>query len=211
LSTKADTSKFGPTVRKMRKSKGIGLRQMACLIGASQGYLSQVERGNYAPPSEEKIVALADALETDAARLLALGGRLPSDVNVALLDHVMTHGSNPTQAIRVSKSDTVEETLPNYLDEWLNAWRAAPRKGSIRTQDFYLASYLVAKGYEPLNVGKDSKGNFFEFAGGEKQGALVNAFYARSKESAVPPLIFMEGMKTIQARSRELEDDDDSK
>jgi transcriptional regulator with XRE-family HTH domain len=210
MKNKLDTSEFGRTVRKLRERRAIGLREMAERIGASQGYLSQVERGNYAPPSEEKIVALADALETNATWLLALGGRLPSEVNVALLDHFKTRVIRSLAVDQVSASDT-EGLLPEFLDEWLKDWRGNVAEGRIRTRDFYLASFLVGSGFEPVNVSRDSEGVVFEFADEETQRTLVNAYYARVNESAILPLAFVDGMKKMQRRLRELEDDDDSK
>ena len=77
---------FGTFIRetreKIRKSKGnlFSMRSLAGRIGVEPSFLSKVERGIEAPPSEEKIVALARELELDSDVLLALGGKLSSDL-----------------------------------------------------------------------------------------------------------------------------------
>jgi transcriptional regulator with XRE-family HTH domain len=71
---------FGTKVRKLRKKKGISLRKFAGRVGMSPTYLSKVERNEFKPPGEKKIIAIAEALDIDSDELLALGGRVASDV-----------------------------------------------------------------------------------------------------------------------------------
>jgi transcriptional regulator with XRE-family HTH domain len=46
-----------------------------------------VESGNVTPPSEEKLRALAKALDCDEDRLIALSGRVPEDVIKIIQKH----------------------------------------------------------------------------------------------------------------------------
>lgn len=71
---------FGPTIRAWREAKEIGLRRFADLVGMSPTYLSKIERGDFPPPGEEKIKAMAKELGQDADELLALAGRVASDL-----------------------------------------------------------------------------------------------------------------------------------
>jgi transcriptional regulator with XRE-family HTH domain len=71
---------FGTVVRREREAREIGLREMAKRIGVSPTYLSKVEREEFAPPTEEKVRAIAEILERDPDELLALAGRTPSDL-----------------------------------------------------------------------------------------------------------------------------------
>ena len=71
---------FGPTVRAWREEKEIGLRRFADLVGMSPTYLSKIERGDFPPPGEVKIKAIAKELGKDADELLALAGRVASDL-----------------------------------------------------------------------------------------------------------------------------------
>jgi transcriptional regulator with XRE-family HTH domain len=72
--------KFGPHIRETREAKGFGLRELARLIELEPAYLSKIEREIFAPPSEALIVKIARHLGEDPDRLLALAGKIPSDV-----------------------------------------------------------------------------------------------------------------------------------
>ena len=72
--------KFGAFVRREREGKGIGLREMARLIGVSPTYLSMVERDAMQPPAEDKVKAIATIINCDADDLLARAGRLSTDI-----------------------------------------------------------------------------------------------------------------------------------
>jgi len=56
------------------------LRQVAGKIGVAPSYLSRVERGEPTSLSEEKIIALAEVLDEDPDVLLALSGKISSDI-----------------------------------------------------------------------------------------------------------------------------------
>jgi len=56
------------------------VRQVAQRIGVEPSFLSKVERGEVAPPSEAKIVALAQELGEDPDVLLALAGKVSTDL-----------------------------------------------------------------------------------------------------------------------------------
>ncbi|GAB2178321.1 helix-turn-helix domain-containing protein [Dongia sp. agr-C8] len=73
--------KFGAFIRRQREAKEIGLREMAKKIDVSPTYLSKIERDEFAPPVEEKVKAIAKIIECDADELLALAGRVSSDVS----------------------------------------------------------------------------------------------------------------------------------
>ena len=72
---------FGATIRKLREERGIGLRQFAKMIGVSATYLSKIEREELHPPAEDRVTEMARLLEQDADELLALAGKVASDLN----------------------------------------------------------------------------------------------------------------------------------
>lgn len=80
------SKEFGNFVRetreKMRETRGnlFSMRSLAGRIGVEPSFLSKVERGIESPPSEEKIVSLARELEVDSDLLLAMGGKLSTDL-----------------------------------------------------------------------------------------------------------------------------------
>src|SRR5439155_13291503 len=72
--------KFGEFVRREREANEIGLREMAKMIGVSPTYLSKVERDEFPPPAEDKVRKIAGIIGRDADELLALAGRVASDL-----------------------------------------------------------------------------------------------------------------------------------
>jgi len=80
-------SKFGKRVRALRVERGLGLRKFAREVGISPTYLSKIERAEFPPPAEDKVVAIADALDQDRDELLALAGRVASDLEAVILRH----------------------------------------------------------------------------------------------------------------------------
>jgi transcriptional regulator with XRE-family HTH domain len=76
---------FGAYVRDRRErlrrdDPRFSVRQVAERIGVEPSFLSKVERDETPPPSEEKIIALARELDEDADVLLALAGKVSSDL-----------------------------------------------------------------------------------------------------------------------------------
>ena len=73
--------KFGAYVRQEREGREIGLREMAKMIGVSPTYLSKIERDEFAPPAEDKVRKIAEIFGGDVDELLALAGRVSSDLS----------------------------------------------------------------------------------------------------------------------------------
>jgi HTH-type transcriptional regulator, competence development regulator len=76
---------FGDHVRAAREglaenAQRFSLRQVATRIGMEPAYLSKVERGLVPPPSEATILKLAADLGEDGDVLLALAGKVSSDL-----------------------------------------------------------------------------------------------------------------------------------
>ena len=79
------TSGFGAYLRKRREAKRTddprySVRQVAARVGVQPSYLSKVERGDEAPPSERRVRALAEDLGEDPDMLLALAGKVSGDL-----------------------------------------------------------------------------------------------------------------------------------
>lgn len=76
---------FGSYVRKVREGlreedRAYSVRQVAQRIGVEPSFLSKVERDEAPPPSEAKILLLAEDLDLDPDVLLAMGGKVSSDL-----------------------------------------------------------------------------------------------------------------------------------
>ena len=81
---------FGDYVRTARealadKDTRFSLRQVAIRIGVEPAYLSKVERGLVPPPSEATILKLAADLGEDPDMLLALAGKVSSELQKIIL------------------------------------------------------------------------------------------------------------------------------
>ncbi len=69
------------TRRRLRESdRRYSLRQVARRIGVEPSYLSKVERGQVAPPSEATTVRLAKELGQDPDVFLAMAGKVSRDL-----------------------------------------------------------------------------------------------------------------------------------
>jgi transcriptional regulator with XRE-family HTH domain len=67
-----------------REDARYSLRQVAERVGIEPSYLSKVERDLGSPPSEETLVRLAAELDLDRDILLALAGKISSDLQEAI-------------------------------------------------------------------------------------------------------------------------------
>ena len=81
----ADIKNFGEHIRKLREDKAASdpnftLRKFAKAVGVSPAFLSKMERGEYAPPSAEKISKMAELLGCSADKLLALADKMAPDL-----------------------------------------------------------------------------------------------------------------------------------
>jgi transcriptional regulator with XRE-family HTH domain len=78
-------STLGTFLRDRRESlraddRRYSVRQVAERVGVQPSYLSKVERGEVAPPSEDTLVRLARDLAVAPDLLLAMGGKVSRDL-----------------------------------------------------------------------------------------------------------------------------------
>ena len=97
--------KFGEFVRREREAKELGLREMAKMIGVSPTYLSKVERDEFPPPAEGKVRKIAGIIGHDADELLALAGRVASE----LTDIIRERPGEMADFLRAAKGLTAED------------------------------------------------------------------------------------------------------
>lgn len=81
---------FGNYIKTKREtlaqdSKSFSLRKVAMAIDVEPSFLSKVERDLVAPPSEAKIRHLAEVLSEDADILLAMAGKVSTDLQEIIL------------------------------------------------------------------------------------------------------------------------------
>lgn len=78
-------SALGPYLRQKREAlreedPAYSLRQVAERVGIQPSYLSRIEREIEAPPGEDTLVRLAEELDEDPDVVLALAGKVSSDL-----------------------------------------------------------------------------------------------------------------------------------
>ena len=103
---------FGSYIRMQREAlkaedRHFSVRQVAKRIGVEPAYLSKIERDEVAPPSEIKIIAIAEELGEDADLLLAMAGKVSSD----LLDVIRDRPKVFAELIRQLKSQPEKAIL----------------------------------------------------------------------------------------------------
>ena len=67
-----------------RADSSFSIRKLATRIGVEPSYLSKIERGQIPPPSEIKIRLLAHELREDPDVMLALAGKVSSDLQATI-------------------------------------------------------------------------------------------------------------------------------
>ena len=93
---------FGTYIREARlrlqeeDRRTYSLRQVAERVGIEPSYLSKIERGIFPPPSEETIVLIAQELHEDKDVLLAMAGKLSSDLKAIILSSLLNVSSTGT-------------------------------------------------------------------------------------------------------------------
>ncbi len=79
--------RFGTFIRREREASDLGLREMAKMIGVSPTYLSKIERDEFPPPAEDKVIKIAEIIGSDADELLALAGKVSSELTQIIREH----------------------------------------------------------------------------------------------------------------------------
>lgn len=115
--------KFGETIRRLReerlkKEPGFTLRKFASMIGISPTYLSKIERDEFPPPAEEKIIAMAKALGADPDELLALAGKVATELSQIILKRPHAMAELLRKAGALKKEDIRKMTRKIEDGEW---------------------------------------------------------------------------------------------
>ena len=84
------SQEFGSYLRQCRETRrrehgDYSLRKVAGEIGVQPSYISKVERGEVAPPSEATIIRWAEVIGEDPDVLLALAGKVSADLREVIV------------------------------------------------------------------------------------------------------------------------------
>jgi transcriptional regulator with XRE-family HTH domain len=113
------TSPLGEFIRRQRELQELSMRQLADLVGISNPYLSQIERG-LREPSEKVLDAIAENLHLSADVLVERGGRH---------DRAADTGSEPAVVVAIRADPKLTGRERQALLEIYNAFveRRRPR------------------------------------------------------------------------------------
>lgn len=76
--------KFGLHLRRLRLDRHVSQRALAEKVGVDFTYISKIEGGQLAPPSEEVIRKIARILNTDEDDLINQAGKVPAEIKITL-------------------------------------------------------------------------------------------------------------------------------
>jgi transcriptional regulator with XRE-family HTH domain len=71
---------FGEALRNYRRAAGISQRKLAEGVDLDFSYVSKLENGRVPPPAADTVVAICGVLGIGSDELLALTGKIPTDV-----------------------------------------------------------------------------------------------------------------------------------
>lgn len=100
---------FGKFLRKLRKERGLTIRQVETYSGVSNAYLSQVETGKRGIPSPEILEKLAPVLKVSYELLMEKAGYLKSSNG--------NNDSTPTPEQRIAEALADDPALLEFFQE----------------------------------------------------------------------------------------------
>lgn len=78
---------FGEKLRELRRLKEISQRELARQVGVDFSYISKLENDRIPPPAADTIVRICRVLDVPPDELLALTGKMPSEIKNMLSSH----------------------------------------------------------------------------------------------------------------------------
>jgi transcriptional regulator with XRE-family HTH domain len=151
---------FGTLVRQLRLQKGYSLRELARRIDLSPNFLSKMELGHFPPPGEKKIVLIAEHLEQNKDEMLALAGKVSSDLieiilqrpkETAALLRRLSHA--PARKIAAAKDRLdASEPLEFYPLETISRENHTAVVGESGSGKSLLIKYLIQSYFQDADV-----------------------------------------------------------
>jgi len=97
---------FGERLKQLRREAGVTQRQLAKTTNLDFSYISKLENDRNPPPAADTIVRICDALNIPAECLLALKGKLPSEIQERVAGNVAAQEFlRVTHALRLTDND----------------------------------------------------------------------------------------------------------
>jgi len=103
---------FGERLKQLRREGGVTQRQLADATNLDFSYISKLENDRNPPPAADTIVRICEALKIPAERLLALKGKLPSEIQENVAGNVAAQ-----QFLRVTHKLGLTDRDLNHLSQ----------------------------------------------------------------------------------------------
>lgn len=152
---------FGALVRQLRLSRGDSLRDFAKEIGTSANFLSGMETGKFAPAGEEKIKKIAEILGQDKDEMLALAGKVSSDIieiiqqnpkEISALLRRLNHAS-PTRIKNYTTELISPDSIEFYPLDTISRENHTAVIGESGSGKSLLTKYLIQFYFEDADIG----------------------------------------------------------
>jgi transcriptional regulator with XRE-family HTH domain len=102
---------FGRRIKELRVARGLSQSYLAERVGLDNSYISKMEHGRCAPPTTDRVFALAQRLGADPKELVRLAGRLVAQAESA----GARAGASKTRAATDDEIDVIAAHL--FADE----------------------------------------------------------------------------------------------
>jgi transcriptional regulator with XRE-family HTH domain len=113
---------FGQRLRELRRDAGVTQRELAQRTNLDFSYISKLENDRNPPPAADTIVRICEALSIPAERLLALKGRLPSEIQETVAGNVAAQ-----EFLRVTHTLGLSQSDWKHLSEQARRLRNKPK------------------------------------------------------------------------------------
>jgi len=139
---------FGATLRMLRTDAGLSLRDLAELVGVSNAYLSRVENGHDAPPTPDRLSAIARALGLPPTILFELVDRV-GPIAASVLENVPGARDLFVDILRRDLDAVQIAKVRAYIEREFGALDDVPPRRSIAR---LLAPHRVVLGFSGSDV-----------------------------------------------------------
>lgn len=112
----APEGSIGARVKLLRAERGLGVSELGAMSGISQSYVSMLEAGRCAPPSEFVLHRMAGALGVDSDELLLSAGVTPTLPPSDVCAYLMQSPALVAFLREASRAGTGPDTLTKLLE-----------------------------------------------------------------------------------------------
>ena len=110
---------FGQRLQELRREAGVSQRDLAAQVGVDFSYISKVENDRLPPPAADTVVKICAILQVPSDELLALTGKVPSDVK-----EMLGSSSSAQQFIRQAQEMNLSDQEWQLMTKRLKKLRA---------------------------------------------------------------------------------------